>query len=204
MMGAWARIAGWVATILSPFVILSLYSIYGYHATFVFVVILMIINKPAFLIKNRKLITTVSAQAGIVGGYVAIGFIWPHPLVFQLLPVVINLGLLALFVQSLKKPPCIIETFAAQVSAKPLDGETVAYCRSVTWVWVGFFFFDSILVSYVAVYRELWEWAFLTGFVNYLLMGGIFAGEYVYRKRRFGDYDDRLIHDRALRRFFKQ
>ncbi|MBF0292265.1 MAG: hypothetical protein HQK86_08925 [Nitrospinae bacterium] len=199
-----ARIAGFALTLLSPFIILSLYSIYGYHAAFAFVAALMIANKPAFLVKNRSLLTPVTAQAGVVGGYVAIGFIWPHPLVFKLLPVVINLGLMALFVQSLKKPPSIIEAFAAQMTSKPLDGEAIAYCRSVTWVWAGFLFFDAILVCYVAIYREIWEWAFLTGFINYLLMGGLFAGEYVYRKRRFGDYDERLIHDRALKRFFKQ
>lgn len=204
MMRAWVGIAGWLVTLLSPFFILTLYSFYGYHAAFAFVVVLMIANKPAFLVKSRNLLTPVAAQACIVGGYVGIGFIWPHPMVFKLLPVVINLGLLALFLQSLKKPPCIIETFAMQMTSKQLDEEAIAYCRSVTWVWAGFLFFDAILVCYVAIYRELWEWAFLTGFINYLLMGGLFAGEYVCRKRRFGDYDERLIHDRALRRFFKQ
>ncbi len=42
-------------------------------------------------------------------------------------------------------------------------------------------------------------WALYTGFVSYLLVGLLFAAEYVFRKARFGRFGPGLL-DRALQR----
>jgi uncharacterized membrane protein len=87
-------------------------------------------------------------------------------------PVVVNAGLLAMFAASVFYPPTVIERLA-RLAEPDLPPEAVRYTRRVTQVWCGFF--------------VLWAsdvvWALCNGFLSYVAMGLLFAGEWLVRQR---------------------
>lgn len=96
-------------------------------------------------------------------------------------PAAMNLLMLLLFARSLIYPPSMIERFA-RLSEPDLAPAAVAYTRRVTQVWCGFFVLNgAIAAATVFATRELW--ALFNGVICYLLMGGLFAGEWLVRRR---------------------
>ena len=62
------------------------------------------------------------------------------------------------------------------------DAQGVAYCRRVTVIWTVFLAVHlSVTVATVFATHEIW--AVYNGLVAYLLMGALFAGEWLYRRR---------------------
>jgi uncharacterized membrane protein len=103
-------------------------------------------------------------------------------------PVLVNTLLLVLFAYSLIEPPSMIERLARLREAN-LPPAAVAYTRRVTQVWCGFFAVNGAIALYTALFASMAQWSFYNGFVAYLLIGLIFAGEYCARcwfKRRHG------------------
>lgn len=97
-------------------------------------------------------------------------------------PVLISLGMLCLFGWSLLYPPSAIERIA-RLQEPDLDARGVAYTRKVTQVWCGFF-----LLNAVAAGVTIWSgsdqlWALYNGLISYLLMGLLFAVEWLVRQR---------------------
>jgi uncharacterized membrane protein len=64
----------------------------------------------------------------------------------------------------------------------------VRYCRQVTWVWVGFLAANGAAIVTLAMLGQRSHWALYTGVISYLLIGALFASEYVYRHYRFRRY----------------
>jgi uncharacterized membrane protein len=103
-------------------------------------------------------------------------------------PVLVNALLLAWFAYSLIEPPSLIERLA-RLSEANLPPAAVAYTRRVTQVWCGFFAVNGAIALYTALYASMAQWSFYNGFLAYLFIGVIFAGEYCARcrfKRRHG------------------
>ena len=71
------------------------------------------------------------------------------------------------------------------------------YCRSVTLVWCAFFVVNGAAAALLAAFAPRGWWAGYTGVVSYVLVGALFAAEYVVRKARFGRFGrgpvDRLL-----------
>lgn len=117
-----------------------------------------------------------------------------------LLPVLINLALLGGFAATLRSGAVpMIERFA-RMQVDDLSRAEVVYCRRVTVLWVSFFGFNVVLISALALLAPLAWWTLYSGFVVYLLMGLLFAGEYLVRKVRFRRSSGRW-HDRVIERF---
>ena len=114
-------------------------------------------------------------------------------------PVMINALLLLQFASSLRTTP-IVERFARMQQAT-LSSAQVAYCRTVTKVWCGFFALNALISAYLAVRGPLWWWTLYTGAIAYGLIGCLATIEYVVRKARFREYGAG-IHDRILARVF--
>ena len=57
------------------------------------------------------------------------------------------------------------------------------YTRQVTWVWVGYFIVNAGIASALALWAPLSWWTLYTGLIAYLLMGLLFAGEWLIRQR---------------------
>ena len=115
----------------------------------------------------------VLAAAGAVGDSV---------LPLKLYPLLVNGAMLAVFAASLVHPPSAIERLA-RLAEPDLPPEGVAYTRRVTQVWCGFFVLNGAASLATALWASDATWALYNGFVSYVLMGLLFAGEWVVRRR---------------------
>ena len=107
--------------------------------------------------------------------------IWNNALLpLKLYPVLVNLGMLTVFGYSLYAPPTMIERMA-RLSDPALPAYAVAYTRRVTQVWCGFFVINGMLALLTAVWASAAIWSLYNGVLAYVLMGCLFAGEYLVR-----------------------
>jgi len=114
-------------------------------------------------------------------------------------PVAINLVLLAAFGSTLRRgSQPMIERFA-RLTVKDLAPAELRWCRGWTWVWCGLFVVNAVAAAVLALYAPLSWWTVYNGLVAYILMGVLFAAEYVPRKLKFGRWGDHLL-DRTLMR----
>jgi uncharacterized membrane protein/3-hydroxymyristoyl/3-hydroxydecanoyl-(acyl carrier protein) dehydratase len=123
-----------------------------------------------------------------------------HPLSLLLTPVAINLGLLGVFAASLFQEESTVERFA-KVQAPDLSAAELQYCRRITVVWCVFFVANGATALWLAVLGDIELWTLYSGIVSYVLMGMLFAVEYVYRHWRFRRYMG-APGDRFLQFFF--
>jgi uncharacterized membrane protein len=109
-----------------------------------------------------------------------------HFLALKLYPVLVNAAMLTVFTYSLFVPPSIVEQFARR-REPDLAPQSVTYTRRVTQVWCVFFALNGGVALVTALWTSAAIWSLYNGFVAYLLMGLLFAGEYAIRcnfKRR--------------------
>jgi uncharacterized membrane protein len=79
------------------------------------------------------------------------------------------------------QPVSAIERIA-RVTNPNLSNRGVAYTRSVTKVWIGFFIINAGVAAYTAFgSREIW--AAYNGFISYILVATLILGERIVRKR---------------------
>lgn len=100
----------------------------------------------------------------------------------KMYPVLVNATLLAVFGISLRHPPTVVERLA-RLRHPQLPPSGVAYTRRVTQVWCGFFVLNGLAALATAMYASDCAWALYNGFIAYLLMGLLFAGEWLVRRR---------------------
>lgn len=100
----------------------------------------------------------------------------------RLYPAATNLGMLLLFGLSLKFPPSMIERIA-RLREPELPPDGVRYTQRVTQVWCAFFVANGLFACYTALYASRETWALYNGFIAYLLMGTLLAGEWLVRRR---------------------
>jgi uncharacterized membrane protein len=81
----------------------------------------------------------------------------------------------------------LIEHFARMVKADLSAGEQ-AHCRRWTVVWGVYLLALAALGLILARFATLEVWTLYVGLLNYLLVGALFAVEYVVRKITFRDY----------------
>ena len=120
--------------------------------------------------------------------------------IFLFIPTIINFILLGVFARTLKAPPSVVEKFAL-VWVQNLSEDEILYCRKVTQVWCAFFAGNGSLAAGLAVYASLGIWTIYNGVIAYLLMGTLFASEFLYRHWRFRRYVGTMF-DPVLRRLF--
>lgn len=102
---------------------------------------------------------------------------------FRLYPAVMVAIALSVFAISLFRTP-LVETFAIRMG-ETIDERRRGYCRSVTKVWTAFLSVH-LLVTLVTVFASHEIWALYNGVIAYVLMGALFAGEWLFRRRLFG------------------
>jgi uncharacterized membrane protein len=107
--------------------------------------------------------------------------IWSNELLtLRFYPAIANAAMLLLFAWSLLSPPSLIERIARiQHPNLPLEG--MIYTRRVTQIWCGFFIVNGSLALITTLWGSLEIWSLYNGFIAYLLMGLLFAGEYLVR-----------------------
>ncbi|WP_240433603.1 hypothetical protein [Solimonas sp. K1W22B-7] len=100
----------------------------------------------------------------------------------KLYPVLVSTALLLVFGISLWHPPSIIERLA-RLREPQLPPSAVAYTRKVTLVWCTFFVVNGSIALATALWAPDAVWALYNGLLSYLLMGLLFAGEWLVRQR---------------------
>ena len=71
----------------------------------------------------------------------------------------------------------------------------------MTVAWCAFLLLNGAVIASLAFAGSEAAWATYTGVVSYVLVGAMFAGEYVVRKALFREYGT-AIHDRVLEKVF--
>lgn len=100
----------------------------------------------------------------------------------KLYPVLVNAVLLAVFGASLTSPRSLVERLA-RLSEPNLPAHAVAYTRSVTKLWCGFFVVNGGVALYTALWASEAVWSLYNGVIAYALMGVLFGGELLVRQR---------------------
>lgn len=100
----------------------------------------------------------------------------------RLYPASISASMLILFGATLLRPPTMVERFA-RLSEPDLPPAAVRYTRHVTEAWCLFFAFNGAIAVYTALAASRETWALYNGFISYILMGTLFAGERAVRRR---------------------
>jgi uncharacterized membrane protein len=125
-------------------------------------------------------------QGVLLLGLAAVACVWlalkRADLALKAYPICVNLGLLAVFGQSLWRGPTVVERLAA-LQQGPLDPAAVRYTRTVTKAWCVFFTVNAALSLATALAASERMWALYNGGVAYGLMGLMFAGEWLIRRR---------------------
>lgn len=96
-------------------------------------------------------------------------------------PVGVSLLMLALFGISLFTGQSFIERLA-RLQHPNLPPEGIRHTRRVTQIWCGFFIFNATAAALLIWLGKYDWWAVYTGIISYILMGLLFAGEWIYRK----------------------
>ncbi len=113
----------------------------------------------------------------------AAGAVWANALLpLKLYPVLVNGAFLAAFAYSLAAPPSMVERMA-RLTEPDLPPAGVAYTRVVTQVWCGFFVVNGTIALCTALWASPALWSLYNGVIAYVLMGVLFAGEYLVRLR---------------------
>lgn len=99
---------------------------------------------------------------------------------FRLYPAAVCAAVLTAFVVSSFRTP-LVEVIARQ-RGEVLDEAGRKYCRRVNRAWI-FFMSVHLSLSIASVFAPLGVWAFYNGFLSYLLIGSMFFGEWIVRRR---------------------
>lgn len=100
-------------------------------------------------------------------------------------PALVSMLLLCAFGLSLIYGPPVIERIA-RVREPDLPPQAIPYTRKVTWVWVGFFIFNGSMSAALTLWAPLTWWTLYNGLLVYFIMGILFGGEWLLRKRLRG------------------
>ncbi|MYM63984.1 hypothetical protein [Pseudomaricurvus sp. HS19] len=96
-------------------------------------------------------------------------------------PVAINVSMLLVFGFSLISPPTVIERMA-RLQEPELPPHAIAYTRKVTVVWCLFFILNGTIAG-LTIFASDAVWALYNGLISYLLIGLLFAIEWLVRQR---------------------
>lgn len=104
------------------------------------------------------------------------------PLPLKLYPALVNGALLLGFGLSLRFGQPVAERLA-RLQEPDLPPVAVAYTRRVTQVWCGFFVVNGSLALATALWASERVWALYNGLIAYVLIGTLFAAEWLVRQR---------------------
>ena len=126
-----------------------------------------------------------SVAGGLLLAVLAFGLNDSLPL--KMYPVLVNGSLLVIFASSLRYPPTIAERIA-RLRDPDLPQPAVEYTRKVTQAWCVFFAGNALIAMWTALRWPDQVWFYYNGIIAYLLVGAMFAGEWMVRQRVLPGY----------------
>jgi uncharacterized membrane protein len=136
--------------------------------------------------KSSHSLRALALPAAAVALALVPSLVWNDPRSLLATPALVSFGLLAGFGLSLRGES-VVEAIA-RAQHGPLSAEQTRYCRRVTLVWCVFFLANGVVALVLALTASTATWALYTGLLAYLLIGALFASEFVYRQWRFRRY----------------
>lgn len=103
-------------------------------------------------------------------------------------PIAINLWFMLLFMLSLTHSDEALISRIARMERGALNAELTAYTRRLTWIWTALFAVMAAESLLLALYAPLETWSWFTNVLNYVFVAILFAGEYIYRRIHFRQY----------------
>jgi uncharacterized membrane protein len=165
---------------------LSQWGIGAVAALLALLFVLRIIGGNHTRLRELKYIAWMSGFAGIT--LTLLAFFFKNSVWFTYYPVIVNILMLSLFLASLWQKESMIERFA-RLQEPELPDYAVAYTRTVTQVWCGFFIINGA-ISLSTSFMGMDIWTLYNGLISYLLAGLLFACEFAVRihiKRKNND-----------------
>ena len=117
------------------------------------------------------------AVAVAVGGV----SIWDPEHAVRLYPFFMNAAMLVAFLNTLLRPPSMIERFA-RIREPDLPESGVRYTRKATIAWCVFIFCNGAIALWTALFADLNLWALYNGVIAYAAMGLMFGAELLVRR----------------------
>lgn len=117
------------------------------------------------------------AVAVAVGGV----SIWDPEHAVRLYPFFMNAAMLVAFLNTLVRPPSMIERFA-RIREPNLPESGVRYTRKATIAWCIFIFCNGAIALWTAFFADLNTWALYNGVIAYVAMGLMFGAELLVRR----------------------
>jgi len=106
--------------------------------------------------------------------------------ILKIYPILMNVIFLFVFGITLFLPPPIIYRFAIlmdkSIPGSPWNKKIAEYCRKVTIIWCCFFILNGSFAAYTVFYGSDTLWTIYNGGIVFVLMGIIFAVEFIVRK----------------------
>ncbi|HEB51668.1 MAG TPA: hypothetical protein ENI87_00275 [bacterium] len=154
-------------------------------------IVLLLVMIPASMLRARSHWTTVGrgllAVPVTVLALLTVSALLDHGGFIRATPVAISAVLLAAFGVTLRRGSMpMIERFA-RLQEPDLDAAKQHWCRTWTWIWCGFFVANGTAALLFACFASMDWWALYNGLLSYLLIGVLFATEWLLRHRRFPD-----------------
>lgn len=103
-------------------------------------------------------------------------------------PVIINGMLAAVFAASLRPGQEPLIAVFASFEHDTLPSDLMRHARLITWCWALLLAAIAIVALALAVWATMETWSLFVNVVGYVLIGSLFAGEYVYRRVRYRHY----------------
>lgn len=176
------NIAGGLAVIGWPFAVWLALSYPHLHILLPLLALCFVLRLAALRGKTGVLSRAAQTLAGM-GIILTLASVWLREARLLLwYPLVVNSVMLALFGGSLFSRMPLIERLA-RWRESALSPAAVRYTRRVTQVWCGFFIINGAVSLWTCLHGNVHIWTLWNGMLSYMLMGALFAGEWLVRQR---------------------
>lgn len=176
------------ATVISAAALIYPFAVYlsvGHVAPYWLAIALCTLSLVRAALTREKLWLWVALiTAVLMGASLYTGHSWQ---MLKLYPVVVNLSFFSVFMASVFYPPTVIERIA-RLTEPALSAAGIQYTRTVTLVWCAFFVVNGAVALATALWVSDAVWTLYNGFIAYVAMAVLFAGEWLIRphmKARF-------------------
>ncbi len=182
MMSRFASIIAGAAILAYPLAVYWGLSSFGIGSTAFVVACLFLLRLfvPSGSSALSKYVIVIRSLAVIGFSLALVSWLMQEAQWFCYYPVVVNLIFLLLFSYTLLSPPSMVERFA-RLREPDLPESGVKYTKNVTLIWCFFFVFNGSVALYTVFVGDLKLWTLYNGFISYLLIAALAAGEYCFR-----------------------
>lgn len=109
--------------------------------------------------------------------------VFSESVMVKLYPLIMNLGLLLLFANSLRAHNMPLIEKVARIKTADLPLPALHYTRQVTKLWCGFFSANGLISLMTVIWGSETDWLWYNGVICYLLMASLMLFEWLYRQR---------------------